>query len=345
MKKIVLAASVLLFVPTCPLLAGTGKSSFMDSKNKVESVLQEKVDEADAQNEKKAWREFKQALADGRYNIAKDLLKEKAVSENINKRILGMPPLVYVISEEFDLSKPQEKGESLTPEQKVKQNEQITALALAIIALPQTDLNKTDRHYRTALHWGVNKKDRKIVKALLAAKRQVAIEIDPEEDHGWTPLQLAAENGDVNIIKRLLKAGANINHANLDGNTALMIAAANGQEEVVKELLYPTVSGVKGADVNAADKGGETALMKAIDAGSFESVEELLGHPKIDVLKRDNNGQKALTHAQLLKAKVSLVGVDKRGIIEIVKAADKKAKNAAKAAKKSAKQAQKNTGK
>ncbi|GEM_PF-4622345 len=341
MKKIVLAISVLLFTPLTLLFAEAGRSAWADSKKKIESAVKESVEEAESRNEKQAWREFKKALAAGRYNVAKDLLKEEGVAENINKRILGMPPLVYVISEEFDLSAPQEEGDLLTPKQKAKQNEQITALALAIIAMPQTDLNKSDHHYRTALHWGVYKKDRKIIKALLTSQRQGVVKVDPIEDHGWTPLQLAAENGDVNIIKRLLKSGADINHANLDKWTVLMIAAANAREEAVKELLYPSVSGVKGADINAVNKDGETALMKAIDAGSYESVEELLGHPKIDVLIRDNHGQKALTHAQLLKTKRDLVGIDKNGIIEMVKVADKKAKEAAKAAKKSAKQGRK----
>lgn len=56
----------------------------------------------------------------------------------------------------------------------------------------------------------------------------------------------------------LLKAGANIEFADSDGQTVLMAAASAGENELVKILL------AAGANVNAIDKGEETALMAAV---------------------------------------------------------------------------------
>ena len=333
MKKIVLAVSALLLTPFTPLFAEAGHSSFADSKKNIESAVQESMEEAESKNEKKAWREFKQALLENKFNVATNLLSEEGVAENINKRISPdrLPPLIYAIAAKKESSEKSDAQDSLTEKQKAKSNASIDALISAIVALPQTNLNRTDSHYRTALHWVANKHDKKTLKTLLGAKRNTPLVIDAEEEGGWTPLQIAAESGDVAIIRELLKAGADINHTNLEGFTALMIAAANGQSAVVEELLE------KKADVNVVNKEGKTALMEAIDAGSLESVQAILSRPEVDVLIRDNHGQKALTHVQLLRTKFNVSKETKRSIVEVVKAADRKAKDAAKAAKKAAK--------
>ncbi|MBP0015588.1 MAG: ankyrin repeat domain-containing protein [Roseofilum sp. SBFL] len=76
--------------------------------------------------------------------------------------------------------------------------------------------------------------------------------------NGCTALILTVQEGRVDIVKSLLKAGANPNLAEEDtGGTPLMYAAKNGYLEILDLLLEA------GADPTIRDYSNETALMKA----------------------------------------------------------------------------------
>ena len=88
---------------------------------------------------------------------------------------------------------------------------------------------------------------------------------------GDTPLYVASEMGHVDVVTILLERGADINKAtNSAGYTPLYVASEAGYEEVVKILLE------KGADINKADIDGQTPLMIAVSYGDLEVVEVLL---------------------------------------------------------------------
>ena len=70
---------------------------------------------------------------------------------------------------------------------------------------------------------------------------------------GETPLQRAAENGHLEIVKMLLAAGAKTDIQNSFGETALMLASKRGYTDIVKALLKA------GADFNIKNKCGGTA--------------------------------------------------------------------------------------
>jgi ankyrin repeat protein len=73
------------------------------------------------------------------------------------------------------------------------------------------------------------------------------------------------------MVRRLLKAGADVNGTTEHGATALMAAAGMRQTAVVRVLLE------YGADVNVQDEDGETALSCASDIGAEEIMEMLRG--------------------------------------------------------------------
>jgi ankyrin repeat protein len=54
---------------------------------------------------------------------------------------------------------------------------------------------------------------------------------------GWTPLMLAALEGNLEVVKSLLQAGAHPDTASQAGLTALIRAAQRGDEAMVKALL------------------------------------------------------------------------------------------------------------
>ncbi len=101
----------------------------------------------------------------------------------------------------------------------------------------------------------------------------------------------------LNVIKELIKAGANVNHANEYGNTALIEiiecslyteAQKNNRVEIIQALLKAK------ANVNHANKLSDTALIRAIQKHDFDAVQILLKTPGINVNYADKNGNTAL---------------------------------------------------
>ena len=135
----------------------------------------------------------------------------------------------------------------------------------------RADVNAAQGDGMTALHWAASKDDLELIKMLLDAGANVKAET---RLGGRTPLSLACTNGDAAIVEALLKAGADPNAANtLNGETSLMAAAASGSAEAVKVLLD------HGASVNAKETAhGQTALMFAAAVNRAAVVRLLAAH-------------------------------------------------------------------
>ena len=99
-------------------------------------------------------------------------------------------------------------------------------------------------------------------------------DVNAAQGDGMTALHWAAESGDMEILKMLLYAGANLESVTRLGDyTPLHLASKVGRERVVAGLLEA------GADPIARTTTGEvTPLHFAAAAGSVESVAVLLGH-------------------------------------------------------------------
>jgi ankyrin repeat protein len=86
-----------------------------------------------------------------------------------------------------------------------------------------------------------------------------------------TPLALACEAGDVEMVRLLLKHRANPNQELKNGETPLMMAARTGSVPVIELLL------AKHADINAREKlRGTTALMWAAANSNTDAVRLLI---------------------------------------------------------------------
>lgn len=80
----------------------------------------------------------------------------------------------------------------------------------------------------------------------------------------------AVTNLHTGSAKALLEHGADVNVKGNDGSTALMLAASAGDSEIVRDLLR------QGADVSGRfTETGKTALMLAREKGHSEIVELL----------------------------------------------------------------------
>jgi len=86
----------------------------------------------------------------------------------------------------------------------------------------------------------------------------------------WTPLHFACAHGSLELVGRLLRAGADLEARNAQGNTPLLIAVDCAQRGVLRPLREA------GADLLAVDEEGHSALAVAALGGHAELVEILM---------------------------------------------------------------------
>lgn len=70
---------------------------------------------------------------------------------------------------------------------------------------------------------------------------------------GWTPMMYAVARGDLDLVKKILKYGPDLNRTENDGWTALHFAASTGNLDIVKLLLEHN------ADAFVRNVNGKTA--------------------------------------------------------------------------------------
>jgi uncharacterized protein len=151
---------------------------------------------------------------------------------------------------------------------------------------------KEPQHDQTALMWAAAEKHSEAVRVLLEAgadfrarsltyPQTVTSEVTQRAGReelnytvlrgGSTALLFGARSGDVEAIRLLLAAGADVNDSLPNGMSALVLAAHSGNGSAASLLL------AKGADPNA-DGIGYTALHAAILRGDLKLVQDLLAH-------------------------------------------------------------------
>ena len=91
-------------------------------------------------------------------------------------------------------------------------------------------------------------------------------DVNAQDDGGWTPLYLAAWNGRLDFTQMLLEHGAAINASTQNGETPLHKASEKGHVDIVRLLLE------HGADPNISDDSGKTPS----DVASRHEIVQLL---------------------------------------------------------------------
>lgn len=142
--------------------------------------------------------------------------------------------------------------------------------------------------YDTSLVRAVKISDADRVRTLMYAN----VNVNEKNYAGITPLTIAAEKGNMDIIKMLVEDGkANVNDKSSYGITPLISAAAAGNDEVVSYLIS------HGADVTAKDDLGKTALLHAVKADNPKLIASLITLDNKAVNLPDNSGNTALIYA------------------------------------------------
>lgn len=141
------------------------------------------------------------------------------------------------------------------------------AIALKRIDLIKTliklgaNINAGDVNGTTPLMYTIIQNHLEVFTILLNEKN---IDIEAKDCNGTTALIGAADFGDIEAAKLLIKFGAKVDIANLKGYTALMLATRRGHIDVARLLIKA------GANINAVDQDGATAVKLAADCGYAE---------------------------------------------------------------------------
>ena len=160
----------------------------------------------------------------------------------------------------------------------------------ALFAHGAGSVNARERsHGQTALMWAAAQDDPEVVRVLLAHGADAGARSDShllpvslgdgnpfeqyhmEPQRGSTPLLFAARNGRVENARLLLDAGADVDEAAPNGQSALVTASFSGQGNLAAFLLE------RGADPNDATTG-YTALHTAVLRGDLDLVRALTAH-------------------------------------------------------------------
>lgn len=156
--------------------------------------------------------------------------------------------------------------------------------AVRQLAFSSLDINVRDKNVNlTALEQAVENGNLEIVRTLLLAGASV----NAKNDSGRTALMYLRESATPDLVRELLSAGAKINARDESGGTALMNAAARGNHLVVGELI------AAGAKIELRDADGWTALMFAAGNGDVQAT-KLLIDAGADVRAGSENGKTPL---------------------------------------------------
>ena len=118
----------------------------------------------------------------------------------------------------------------------------------------------------------------------------VNVNFDTKDEHGLTPLSLAAMHGHEEVVRLLIERGIEIDSRDYQEQTPLSWAASRGHEAVVRLLVE------LGAEVNSRDDYGETSLSHAASRGQ-NAASRLLIELGAEIDSRNNEGRTPLAWA------------------------------------------------
>ena len=156
-----------------------------------------------------------------------------------------------------------------------------------------SSLNQTNNKGETALMIAASDNSSEQTSCLKCLV-EAGADMNVQDKDGYTALMCALESGNMESVKFLTErmSVSTLNQANAKGKTALMLAASRYSTDNVDILKYLVEAG---ADVNFQCRHGYTALMYASENTNVKSVKFLTDHMSVSTLDKVNDeGETAL---------------------------------------------------
>uniref|UniRef100_A0A669QL52 Ankyrin repeat and death domain containing 1B n=1 Tax=Phasianus colchicus TaxID=9054 RepID=A0A669QL52_PHACC len=147
------------------------------------------------------------------------------------------------------------------------------------------NINAVDTMKRTALHFAVAGSHTSAVDFLLHHKARV----DMADQHGLTVIHLAAWTGNLDIMRKLIKAGADQRAKNEEEMNALHFAAQNNSVKIIDYFLQD----LHLTDLNKPDGKGRKPFLLAAERGHADMINNLIALNLFST-EKDKEGNTAL---------------------------------------------------
>ncbi|XP_042731264.1 ankyrin repeat and death domain-containing protein 1B isoform X1 [Lagopus leucura] len=147
------------------------------------------------------------------------------------------------------------------------------------------NINAVDTLKRTALHFAVAGSHTSAVDFLLHHKARV----DMADQHGLTVIHLAAWTGNLDIMRKLVKAGADQKAKNEEEMNALHFAAQNNSVKIIDYFLQD----LHLTDLNKPDGNGRKPFLLAAERGHADMINNLIAL-NLFTTEKDKEGNTAL---------------------------------------------------
>ena len=148
-----------------------------------------------------------------------------------------------------------------------------------------------------------------LLQRLLADK---GADLDKADHNGWTPALVAAECGNLDVLKFLHKRKARLHGPNTDGVTAVHIAAGEGNVHVIRflarngaDLRHVAADGASALDdARLKDQPQAVALLEAVESagGSWRQYVGVLRMPLCRIRYEVSRGRLVLPEGDELQA-------------------------------------------
>lgn len=179
----------------------------------------------------------------------------------------------------------------------------------------------------------------------------LGFDINTKDESGKKALELAIDRNNLEMVKLLIKRGANINELSSNKSLLLNLASIWVDDQSIIEFLidslktninmqdnsgntllinlsdcfwkkiktYQKLVNIPKCNVNIQNNDGETALMKAVKSLKQENIELLLTRPDIDLNIKDKNGETVISRVINQEKKDRVIPFDDEKIISISK--------------------------
>lgn len=181
---------------------------------------------------------------------------------------MGYQEIVHLLLQHKANPNAVEEVNGMTPLIIAAEQDQIEIFQLLLRYGAQPDAK--DKHNRTALHWATNNGSLTLVTTLLESVSEVTSLFTQEGEAGCTPLHIAVLKGYEDFVRLFLDAGISVNLTTKGGFMPLHLAAERGNLGMVKLLLeYDADPSAEGPTFI------ETPLFFAAQVGNTDIVEVL----------------------------------------------------------------------